>query len=84
MVWCVGSSIIKQAFIAARKRHGGVNLGLRVADLWWQGYSGLSLKKTIDKIQTLEKVGEQPDFILLHCGGNDIGRISLKGIRATI
>uniref|UniRef100_K1QSM1 Uncharacterized protein n=1 Tax=Magallana gigas TaxID=29159 RepID=K1QSM1_MAGGI len=56
-VWCVGSSIIKHAFLAAMLRTGGINLGLERLGIkiWWQGLE------------------EAPDFLVIHGGGNDLG-----------
>lgn len=33
------------------------------------------------KLKSLKSVGDMPDIILLHCGGNDLGRLSLVRIR---
>ena len=33
-VWIVGSSMIKNAYVAARKRPGGVSLGLSVYNIY--------------------------------------------------
>ncbi|VDI80263.1 Hypothetical predicted protein [Mytilus galloprovincialis] len=45
-VWIVGSSLIRNAFVHARSKTGGVNLGLhRIGvKIWWQGYGGTGLK----------------------------------------
>ncbi|KAL4239302.1 hypothetical protein ACF0H5_000119 [Mactra antiquata] len=83
-IWCIGSSIVKQAFIFARNNEIGIDLGLKDRTVWWQGYSGLSLLSLQNKIQTLFKVGETPSCIILHCGGNDIGKTSLYRIRTLI
>ncbi|XP_062585195.1 uncharacterized protein LOC134246866 [Saccostrea cucullata] len=82
-IWLVGSSIIKHAFLEAVLRPGGTNLTLerKHISLWWQGYSGLQLSKTKQKIRTLGKVGPVPNFILMHCGGNDLGNVSIRKIR---
>ncbi|XP_061166862.1 uncharacterized protein LOC133175766 [Saccostrea echinata] len=82
-IWLVGSSIIKHAFLEAVLRPGGTNLTLerKHISLWWQGYSGLQLSKTRQKIRTIEKVGPVPNFILIHCGGNDYGKLSIRKIR---
>lgn len=77
-VWLIGSSIIKQAFTVARRRPGGASLDLKGINLWWQGYSGMSILDVVSKLKTLKRVGDLPDIILLHCGGNDLGRIDLK------
>lgn len=75
-VWCVGSSLVKRAFIAARDRPGGINLGLQRngIEIWWQGYGGMKLDDLPKKLRTLVKIGPSPYAILIHCGGNDIGR----------
>ena len=79
----MGSSIIKWAQTEAVLRSGGCNLNLeRVnATLWWQGYSGLQLLNLTNKLSLLKKVGPGPGYILLHCGGNDIGRLSIRKLR---
>ena len=74
----MGSSIIKQAFAVARCRPGGLDLGLADLSLWWQGYSGLNLPEVIPKLKLLKQIGETQDVIVLHCGGNNIGRTPLK------
>lgn len=83
-IWCVGSSLIKHAFVVARHQPSGLNLGLKNADIWWQGYSGLSLLDLMSKLKSLKFVGDMPDIILLHCGGNDLGRLSLVRIRSLL
>ena len=79
----MGSSLIKHAFSEAKLRPGGTNLTLERQNiaLWWQGYGGLQLDKTRQKIRTLDKVGPAPNFILIHCGGNDLGNLSVRRIR---
>lgn len=76
----MGSSIIKHAFFEAVIRLCGTNLTLDRHDilLWWQENSGLQLRQTRQKIKTLEKVGPVPDFICLHCGENDLGKLSAR------
>lgn len=75
----VGSSIVRNAFIFARKRPGGANLGLLNTSIWWQGYGGLGLFELVGKLKLLKKVSGEvdPDILVLHCGANDIGRVQL-------
>lgn len=84
--WLVGSSIIKNAFIEAKKSPQGVDLGLgRLGiSLWWQGRSGLTLNKIKGYIGTLIKLEDPPNFILLHVGGNDLGNIKLADLRSNL
>lgn len=85
-VWMVGSSIVKNAFIAARSRPGGISLGLSTYNisLWWQGYGGLQLSQLRRKIKWISLFESSPDFIVLHCGGNDLGTLSLTELRWVI
>ena len=80
-IWCLGSSILKHAFTVAATRPGSITLGLDWADLWWQAYGGMSLLDIIPKLEVLKQVGDEPAIILLHCGGNDFGRIAIKRLR---
>ena len=86
LVWCVGSSIVRYAFIAAKSSPEGSSLGLDKAgiNLWWQGYSGLNLVQTRSKIQSLSYIEQPPDYLVLHCGGNDIGKTPVSQIRILI
>ena len=76
----MGSSIIKRLFPLARETEVGCSLDTG-ADLWWQGYSGLSLKRTKAKLRTLLRIRDPPLFLLLHVGGNDLGITPLKAIK---
>lgn len=74
---------MKHAFLAARGEKTGVNLGLPL-EIFWQGYSGLSLTAVKRKVASISNVTEGPSIILLHCGGNDLGRFPLKSLRQLI
>jgi lysophospholipase L1-like esterase len=84
VIWLIGSSIIRHGFLAACKREDGPMLGLKNAEFWWQGYIGLGLKDIRMKLATLGKTRDPPNYILLHCGGNDIGKLKLFSIRQEI
>lgn len=75
-VWLVGSSIIKHAFVHARKSVDGVNLGLEriKSTIWWQGKSGMRICEIIPKVKHLLTLEEPPQVLVFHCGGNDIGQ----------
>ena len=70
---------MKHAYISARTRPGGTNLGLdRIGmKIWWQGYSGLKIINLKNKLWYLKHLGEQPQFNVIHCGGNYLGLFSL-------
>ena len=82
-MWLVGSSILKHAQLEAFLRPGGLHLNLARVNIsiWWQGNSGLKLCQTERKLRTLAKVGPTPNAILIHCGGNDLGHISIRKLR---
>jgi len=61
----------------ARQWTGGSSLELD-ADLWWQGFGGLTLRRTSLRLQTLLRVRDPPKFLFLHVGGNDLGRTKIK------
>ncbi|CAG2216945.1 unnamed protein product [Mytilus edulis] len=75
-VWIVGSSLIRNAFVHARSRTGGVNLGLhRIGvKIWWQGYGGMGLKDLESTIKRLMKYEKTPKYLVLHIAGNDLGK----------
>lgn len=70
----MGSSIIKHAFLAAMLRTGGINLGLERLGIkiWWQGYAGLKFTDLKKKVMYLTRLEEAPDFLVIHCGRNDL------------
>ncbi|XP_045210646.2 uncharacterized protein LOC123562056 [Mercenaria mercenaria] len=84
VIWCLGSSLIKKAFITARSTRAGLNLGLDGVEIWWQGYGGLCLTQLLSKLRTLCRVRDEPDFLLVHCGGNNLGKTKLKELRSEI
>jgi len=51
------------------------------ADVWWQGYGGLILKRTERKLRTLLKIRDPPKYLLLHVGGNDLGHTRIKDLK---
>lgn len=79
-MWIVGSSLIKNAFVTARSRPRGANLGLQDSlqtRLWWHGKSGLVTEKIRKEIDIMSRYEGPPDIIIIHIGGNDIGHVRL-------
>ncbi|XP_076109520.1 uncharacterized protein LOC143078544 [Mytilus galloprovincialis] len=65
-VWIVGSSLIRNAFVHARSRTGGVNLGLQRmgVKIWWQGYyGGMGLKDLESTIKRLIKYEKKTKYL---------------------
>ena len=83
----VGSSIIKRAFVHARLSSvDGVNLGFHRSDvqLWWQGKGGLRIGDVARFLRTLLQYEDEPNALILHVGGNDIGQVPLRQLRYDI
>ena len=85
-IWIVGSSLVRNAFVHARSRTGGVHLGLQRigVHIWWQGYSGMVLKDLEPTIKNVLKYEEPPNYIVIHVAGNDLGRIKVVFLRNNI
>ncbi|XP_052695416.1 uncharacterized protein LOC128173783 [Crassostrea angulata] len=79
-VWIVGSSIVRNAGIAALSRPGGHGLGLQTKgiDIWWQGYGGLRFVDLSCKLSWLAQFENPPNFIVIHCGANDIHQVKTQ------
>uniref|UniRef100_A0A8W8KXW4 SGNH hydrolase-type esterase domain-containing protein n=1 Tax=Magallana gigas TaxID=29159 RepID=A0A8W8KXW4_MAGGI len=79
-VWIVGSSIVRNAGIAALSRPGGQGLGLQTKgiDIWWQGYGGLRFVDLACKLRWLAQFENPPNLIVIHCGANDIGQVKTQ------
>lgn len=78
-VWIVGSSIVRNGFIVAKTRPGGINLGLQArlgVSIWWQGRGGLDTRMIRRHIRLMMQY-EDPEFIMIHVGANDIGTVKL-------
>ena len=73
-IWIVGSSIVKHAFVRARStKCTHLDLKRYGASILWQGQSGLRWTDLEGKVNQLLKFEDPPDFLVIHCGGNDIG-----------
>jgi lysophospholipase L1-like esterase len=54
----------------------GANLQLlrHNASVFWQGKGGMKWNQVYPQVQTLLKIEGPPDYLMIHCGGNDIGQ----------
>ena len=86
LIWIIGSSIVRNAFVHARKNSVGINLGLsRVGlQLLWQGYGGMTTCDVMSKFRNLMRVENPPDYIVLHVGGNGLGYVKVGFLRNRI
>ena len=86
LIWIIGSSIVRNAFVHARKSSVGINLGLsRVGlQLLWQGYGGMTTCDVMSKVRNLKRVENLPGYIVLHVGGNGLGYVKVGFLRNRI
>lgn len=81
----MGSSIIKRAFCAARKEHGGANLNMLIEKgVFWQGKAGMRWADVLPKIKQMSQYEDPPKLLVIHCGGNDVGLIPAQVLRGRI
>ncbi|XP_045200881.1 uncharacterized protein LOC123554666 [Mercenaria mercenaria] len=75
-VWIVGSSLIKGAYLTACQRINGEQLGLQSisGNVLWEFLGGMKVSDLSDTITYLLNFNRPPKFLIIHCGGNDIGQ----------
>lgn len=74
-IWIVGSSLIKRAEqYASISSEFGTDLSLPGVSVLWKGVSGLSFDSVTDIICDLRSKYPHPRFLVIHTGGNDIGK----------
>ena len=91
-IWMVGSSLIEKAHKHVKRRRMGVNLSLSDrygVNVLWAGSSGLHFEFVINLCQALKNCYflmelPTPLYLVIHAGGNDIGRIPTGSLRKYI
>ncbi|XP_076105886.1 uncharacterized protein LOC143074221 [Mytilus galloprovincialis] len=75
----IGSSIVKHAFTHARTTYDGIHLGLKreKCTIWWQGKGGMNWQELVPRIKYLLRFEQEPDFLIIHYGGNNIGSCNM-------
>ena len=85
MIWIVGSSLIKKAFTHVKSRPVGDDLGLRSFgyNVIWVGHPGLSFTQVDGICRALKNYtgNNHPRYLVVHAGGNDIGRSNARALR---
>ncbi|XP_063286228.1 uncharacterized protein LOC134571662 [Pelobates fuscus] len=80
VVWLVGSSYIHWAQKRATVAHYGeqLNFPRPLLQLCWFGFQGVSWRELSSEIFRLLGSRQLPDFLLIHAGGNDLGKVPQK------
>lgn len=81
-MWLIGSSIVREAFVRSKHSSFGKDLQLRHlnASILWQAKGGMKWAEVLPKVKHLLSFIDRPSYIIVHCGGNDIGG-QLKSIQ---
>ena len=81
VLWIVGSSIIHWAAVEAGKRNGGKQLGFKTEklEIHWVGKQGLKFQTLDNFIDQKRGILPTPDYILIHCGANDLTHTDITG-----
>lgn len=61
-----------------KERKGAMNLDLPNTYLWWQGYGGMKIYDLVPKLRELQRYQDKPDYLVIHCGANNVGQVPLK------
>lgn len=56
----------------------GLNLNPHNTLILWQGYSGMKLQDLVPKLITLLRIEHGPQFLIIHCGGNNVGQTTTE------
>jgi hypothetical protein len=82
----VVSSIVKNAFIVARQRPGGINLGLSQinVEILWQGIRGMVIEQIKKQIFAMLQYEDPPNYLFLHVSANNIDHSKIGHIRNQI
>ncbi|KAK2888595.1 hypothetical protein Q8A73_020043 [Channa argus] len=75
-IWIIGSNYIQRGEEAAKKIFG-VNLGLN-AKVEWFGQGGMRWSRVLPWLYHELCRQSPPDILVIHAGGNDLGRMSAK------
>ncbi|XP_077140620.1 uncharacterized protein LOC143805314 isoform X3 [Ranitomeya variabilis] len=81
-VWILGHSFIHWAEWRARQRCYGLNLSMS-ADLvriFWFGIREQKWNSLMDQVTLIYSKFPSPDVIIIHLGGNDIGKLATVGL----
>lgn len=73
-VWIIGSSIIRDAFYHTQN----MNFQLPGVDIFWEFRPGMRICHLQDMIFDLLGKHIPPNYLVVHCGGNDIGQSPLN------
>ncbi|XP_026793067.3 uncharacterized protein si:dkeyp-121d4.3 isoform X2 [Pangasianodon hypophthalmus] len=77
-VWICGHSLVFWAEKRATSPEIGMQLGMdpNSVRIWWKGVQGMTWQQLLPQLLQLKDNWPNPDVILMHLGGNDIGKMT--------
>ncbi|MCJ8730815.1 hypothetical protein PDJAM_G00188660 [Pangasius djambal] len=77
-VWICGHSLVFWAEKRATSPEIGMQLGMdpNSVRIWWKGVQGMTWQQLLPQLLQLKDNWPKPDVILMHLGGNDIGKMT--------
>ncbi|XP_063296051.1 uncharacterized protein LOC134583157 [Pelobates fuscus] len=86
MAWVVGHSYIYWVHRRTAVRHCGLQLGFpsSVVQLRWFGYRGWGWNAICVEMFHKILLGQVPDIVVLHAGGNDVGLLPQKRVKQNV
>ncbi|KAF4090108.1 hypothetical protein AMELA_G00048140 [Ameiurus melas] len=77
-VWICGHSLVFWAEKRATSPELGMQLGMdpNSVRIWWKGVQGMTWQQLLPQLLQLKDNWPKPDMILIHLGGNDIGKMT--------
>ncbi|KAK2852898.1 hypothetical protein Q7C36_008099 [Tachysurus vachellii] len=77
-VWICGHSLVFWAEKRATSPEIGMQLGMdpNTVRIWWKGVQGMIWQQLLPQLLQLKDNWPKPDVILIHLGGNDIGKMT--------
>ncbi|XP_036403175.1 serine/arginine repetitive matrix protein 2-like [Megalops cyprinoides] len=85
-VWICGHSLVFWAEKRAKSPEYGKQLGMdsSCVRVWWKGMQGMTWEQLLPLLLKLKGSWPNPDVIILHLGGNDLGKTDPKGLLAAM
>uniref|UniRef100_A0A3B1J718 Uncharacterized protein n=1 Tax=Astyanax mexicanus TaxID=7994 RepID=A0A3B1J718_ASTMX len=85
-VWICGHSLVFWAEKRATSPEIGMQLGMdpNTVRIWWKGVQGMTWTQLLPQLLQLKDNWPKPDVILIHLGGNDLGKTTPEAFLAAV
>lgn len=85
-IWICGHSLIYWAEMRAKSPEVGMQLGMDPSSVvvWWKGTQGMTWPQLLPQLLQLKIKWPNPDVVIMHLGGNDLGTDSPTDLLASV